>query len=340
MSSPHVDVLLAGAFAAVTVDLLVYPLDTIKTRFQSPDYKKIYYDASKHAINRHLLFRGLYQGVGSVVLITIPSSGAFFTTYEAMKSILNRINPILNSSGLGSVPQPFIHSAASATAELVSCFILTPAEVLKQNAQMIRRPAPSSASKPSTIFQPSVTLQVLKHFKKPSQLWRGYTALAARNLPFTALQFPMFEHLKVAFRQYREKRGTYTGSLAQTATITAISAAIAGSIAAVITTPIDVVKTRIMLSAANESSESAALEKVKKARSRGESLHTLAMKEGAVKRNALEVAREVIGENGIKGLFRGGLLRATWTALGSGLYLGVYESSRAWLGSQREPLGP
>jgi hypothetical protein len=63
----------AGAFAAFTVDLFVYPIDTVKTRFQSPDYKKIYYDASKKAINRGLLFRGLYQGVGSVILITIPS---------------------------------------------------------------------------------------------------------------------------------------------------------------------------------------------------------------------------------------------------------------------------
>ncbi|RFU35925.1 hypothetical protein B7463_g391, partial [Scytalidium lignicola] len=336
MSTIHTDVLLAGAFAAVTVDFLVYPLDTIKTRFQSPDYKKIYYDASRNTANKRLLFRGLYQGVGGVVLITIPSAGAFFTTYEATKTLLNKINSTSNRSRPGLIPQPLIHSAASATAELVSCFILTPAEVLKQNAQMIRRPVRSSSSRSAVIFQPSVTLQALRQFKRPSQLWRGYTALAARNLPFTALQFPMFEHLKVAFKRYREKRGTYTGSLAQTAMTTAMSAGVAGSIAAVVTTPIDVIKTRIMLSAANESSESAALKKIEMARKRGESLHTLAMKEGTTKRRGLEVAREVIRDSGIKGLFRGGVLRAIWTALGSGLYLGVYESSRVWLGSQRK----
>lgn len=119
-----------GAFAAFTVDLLVYPLDTLKTRFQSPDYKKIYYNVSQTAVNRKALFRGLYQGVGSVILITIPSSGAFFTTYEAVKSGLSKANPIWSGSLL--IPQPFIHSAASATAELVSCFILTPAEVLNK----------------------------------------------------------------------------------------------------------------------------------------------------------------------------------------------------------------
>jgi solute carrier family 25 (mitochondrial S-adenosylmethionine transporter), member 26 len=42
-----------------------------------------------------------------------------------------------------------------------------------------------------------------------------------------------------------------------------------------------------------------------------------------------------MNESGVKGLFRGGTLRAAWTALSSGLYLGVYESGRVWLGDQR-----
>lgn len=335
------------------MDLLVYPLDTLKTRFQSPDYKKIYYDASKNAVNRRVLSRGLYQGVGSVILITIPSckcwhstinckdsdfqaAGAFFTTYEAVKSVLTKANPTLSGSSLPLVPQPFIHSAASATAELVSCFILTPAEVLKQNAQIIRKPDVVSASKASTVFQPSVTVQALKHFKRPSQLWRGYFALAGRNLPFTAMQFPMFEHLKVGIKDYRKKNGTFTGSLTETALMTAVSAGSAGSVAAVITTPVDVVKTRIMLSAAGESSEGRAGKEVEMASSQGQSLQKLASGKGVAKKSSLAVAREVMTESGIKGLFRGGTLRAAWTALGSGLYLGVYESGRVFLGDRHE----
>merc|ERR1711964_846035 len=210
--STHTNVLLAGGFAAFTVDLLVYPLDTLKTRFQSPDYKTIYFDASKNAINRKVLFRGLYQGVGSVILITIPSSGAFFTSYEAAKTGLSKVTN--SSTGKSLIPQPIVHSAASAIAELVSCFILTPAEVLKQNAQMIRRPVPVSGS---------AAKQALKQFNKPSQLFRGYTALAARNLPFTAMQFPMFEHLKETIKAHRKEKGTFTGSLMETALTTAIS---------------------------------------------------------------------------------------------------------------------
>ena len=66
-------ILQAGAFAAFTVDLLVYPLDTLKTRLQSPDYKKRFTNGSANTINRAALFRGLYQGVGSVIIATLPS---------------------------------------------------------------------------------------------------------------------------------------------------------------------------------------------------------------------------------------------------------------------------
>jgi hypothetical protein len=66
------DIWIAGAFAAFTVDLLVYPLDTIKTRMQSPDYKKLYTNGVDTKVSRSM-FRGVYQGIGSVILATLPS---------------------------------------------------------------------------------------------------------------------------------------------------------------------------------------------------------------------------------------------------------------------------
>jgi solute carrier family 25 S-adenosylmethionine transporter 26 len=147
------------------------------------------------------------------------------------------------------------------------------------------------------------------------------------------MQFPMFEHLKESIKQYRKRTGKFTGGLGETALTTAVSAGSAGSIAAVITTPVDVVKTRIMLSAAPESSEANARKEVENAQKQGQSLRKFASKKGVTKKSGLNVAREVMAESGVKGLFRGGTLRAAWTALGSGLYLGVYESGRVAWGS-------
>lgn len=267
------------------------------------------------------------------VLTDLNIAGAFFTTYEAVKHNMTVYNPTLKGD-TKLLPQPIIHALASSTAELVSCAILTPAEVIKQNAQMVDS---SAASKTNA------TVQTLQRFRSnPLGLWRGYTALAGRNLPFTALQFPMFERLKVYIRDYRDKRGTRTGTLPESGLITATSAGVAGSISAVITTPIDVVKTRIMLAAAenaaNETPDPKQKTIGKAIKSGGEGLvdavgHT--MKKKISKKSSMQIGREIVAEHGWRGLWRGGALRAVWTMLGSGLYLGVYESGRIYLASRR-----
>ncbi|KAJ4353235.1 uncharacterized protein N0V89_004962 [Didymosphaeria variabile] len=62
----------------------------------------------------------------------------------------------------------------------------------------------------------------------------------------------MFERLKEAIKDHRDRTGTRTGTILESGLITAVSAGAAGSVAAVVTTPIDVVKTRIMLSAVDD----------------------------------------------------------------------------------------
>ena len=198
-----------------------------------------------------------------------------------------------------------------------------------------------SASASTQAFDGNATIQALKKFNKPSQLWRGYTALAARNLPFTAMQFPMFEYLKKSILVYREQKGTSSGTLLERGMVTAISAGTAGSIAAVITTPIDVVKTRIMLSAASDSDGCSDVRKqgLKRVEAQGKvakaELERANQAAKGRRAGGVAVGREILRSEGIKGLFRGGALRAVWTALGSGLYLSVYESGRSYLEGRR-----
>ena len=145
----------------------------------------------------------------------------------------------------------------------------------------LRPPSPPKGDKPT---YRSATLLTLRKFKaNPFALWRGYGALTTRNLPFTALQFPMYERLREYLFPYFEGRRDHFIELLkedlrkdpndkyvqkrldgmqktrrndgkpnalERATVSAMAAGSAGSVAAVVTTPIDVVKTRIMLSAA------------------------------------------------------------------------------------------
>ena len=129
----------------------------------------------------------------------------------------------------------------------------------------------------------------------------------------------MFEHLKKMLVEYRQRSGRSSGTLMEKGMITAFAAGTAGSVAAVVTTPVDVVKTRIMLAAGDASGEDQ--EKKKKAQGR--------------RMGGFEVGKEVWRTDGMRGLFRGGALRGAWTALGSGLYLGTYETGRIYLEGRR-----
>jgi solute carrier family 25 (mitochondrial S-adenosylmethionine transporter), member 26 len=270
-----------------------------------------------------------------VIFVTIPSSGAFFTTYEALKDTFSDAIPPNSTLYL---PQPAIHSISSGGAELVSCAVLTPAEVLKQNAQVFNQRRDRAGQKGA-----SPTLEVVRQFRRhPAKLFRGYTALAARNLPFTGLQFPMFERLKAYFLDRRKRRTLQKGKVQaegnanananvdgifERARITALSAALAGTGAAWITTPIDVVKTRIMLGAGDEAKNTRpdALDGGNGAKSRPA--------EG--RQGAIDVVRQILRTEGIRGMFRGAILRSLWTAFGSGLYLGCYEGGRHYLEERR-----
>jgi solute carrier family 25 (mitochondrial S-adenosylmethionine transporter), member 26 len=128
--------------------------------------------------------------------------------------------------------------------------------------------------------------------------------------------------------------------LTETALIVAISAGSAGSVATVITTPVNVAKTRIMLSAAGDDAGADAMRKVKKARAKGQSVSSLASEKGVMRKSGLKVTREVLKESRARGLFRGGALGGIRTALGSGLYLYVYESGRHFLGNRHRSDSP
>lgn len=65
---PIIDFKQAGGLAGTSVDLLFFPIDTVKTRLQSPQ-----------GFVRSGGFKGIYKGVGSVVVGSAP--GGVYIVY-------------------------------------------------------------------------------------------------------------------------------------------------------------------------------------------------------------------------------------------------------------------
>ncbi|XP_010588370.1 mitochondrial S-adenosylmethionine carrier protein isoform X3 [Loxodonta africana] len=142
--------LLAGGVAGVTVDLVLFPLDTIKTRLQSPQ-----------GFNKAGGFRGIYAGVPSAAIGSFPNAAAFFITYEYVKWLLHTdSSPYL---------MPVKHMLAASAGEVIACLIRVPSEVVKQRAQV------SASSSTVQIFTDILYQEGIQG------LYRGYKSTVLRE---------------------------------------------------------------------------------------------------------------------------------------------------------------
>lgn len=255
--------LIAGAAAGTSVDLSLYPLDTIKTRLQS-----------QSGFWKSGGFRGIYSGVLSVALGSAPTAALFFVTYESSKNIATSLGADKSS--------PFVHMAGASLAEMACCLIRVPVEVIKQRAQAC--PELSSYQ----IFRNTLSGEGFRG------MYRGYLSTVAREVPFSFLQFPMWEYFKVLWAMEQNQPVQPWQS--------SVCGALAGTIAAGITTPLDVAKTRIMLA-------------------RKDSV----LASGSI----LTSLRIIYHERGIKGLFAGIIPRVMWISIGGAIFLGVYDKMKS-----------
>ncbi|KAI4206134.1 MAG: hypothetical protein LQ346_001277 [Caloplaca aetnensis] len=216
---PFTHALLAGALAGTTVDLSLYPIDTLKTRLQS---SASFYPSGG--------FRGIYAGVGSAIVGSAPGAALFFVTYEGIKSRLRSIR-----EDVSVLSEPVEHMLAASAGEVTACAVRVPTEVIKQRAQAAQHPSSMAALR--YILAQRRKIGALGVWK---EMYRGWGITIMREVPFTAIQFPLWEGMK-AWRR-RKTRGEMVTSLES-----GLYGSVAGAVAAGLTTPLDVLKTRMML---------------------------------------------------------------------------------------------
>ncbi|GAN06388.1 S-adenosylmethionine mitochondrial carrier protein-like [Mucor ambiguus] len=253
--------LVAGAMAGTIVDSVLFPLDTIKTRLQAQ---------AGFAVSGG--FRGVYSGLLSAFVGSAPNAALFFVTYEAIKRLLG-------ASADGSSQSPFIFMTAATCGEISACTVRVPTEVIKQRMQ---------------INQFNTTMGAVSSVLKTEGLlglYRGFLPTVAREIPFTCIQFPLYEFFKSKYGQYKGERVEPMEA--------AVMGSLAGGIGAAITTPLDVCKTRIMLSSKASSNRP----------------YT----------GIVDTMKRIVREEGAKKLLAGIGPRVMWISIGGSIFLGAYE---------------
>ncbi|XP_026331461.1 S-adenosylmethionine mitochondrial carrier protein homolog [Hyposmocoma kahamanoa] len=204
--------LLAGAAAGLSVDMALYPLDTLKTRIQS---EQGFYKTGG--------FKDIYRGLSAVATTSVPTSALFFVCYETTKSML--------LPHVATQYAPFVHMLAASVGEVCACVIRVPTEIAKQRKQTyVGKNVKSNFS---------ILLEAYKTEGFRRGVYRGFLSTVLRDLPFSFIELPVWEMLKTFVRQNNEGQVTSLQS--------AICGSIAGGFAAGVTTPLDLAKTRIML---------------------------------------------------------------------------------------------
>ncbi|KAL8707641.1 MAG: hypothetical protein Q9220_007379 [cf. Caloplaca sp. 1 TL-2023] len=225
-TSPFTSALLAGAVAGTTVDLSLYPIDTLKTRLQSSPG---FYASGG--------FRGVYAGVGSAIVGSAPGAALFFVTYEEIKSQLRSYagrEEGIDGSRNGRA-EAVEHMLAASAGEIAACAVRVPTEVVKQRAQAAQHPSSMAALR--FILAQRRVIGISGVWR---EMYRGWGITVMREVPFTAIQFPLWEGMK-SWR--RREAGQSQVSAAESG----LFGSIAGAVAAGLTTPLDVLKTRMML---------------------------------------------------------------------------------------------
>lgn len=227
----------AGAMAGLGEHASMYPVDTVKTRVQANTHSTTLF-ATIRSIGR---LRNFYSGLPVVLYGAIPSHAFYFASYEGVKRLLEGgeqktfVSNIWYIAGLAGI-------VATATHDLIA----TPLDVVKQHMQLKGQ-------------QSGVTLITTARdvFRRRGMraFFISYPTTLLMNIPYTAAHFVSYEWMKkqlFLLSHTTEKQETmHHDQLLDHDSYKLYKHIMAGSFAgaagAILSTPFDVVKTRLQI---------------------------------------------------------------------------------------------
>jgi solute carrier family 25 aspartate/glutamate transporter 12/13 len=238
---------LAGAFGA----FMVYPIDLVKTRMQNQRSsrvgEKLYqnsWDCAKKVV-RNEGFKGLYSGVLPQLVGVAPEKAIKLTVNDLVRGYFSE------KDGKIKIPHEILAGGSAGACQVVRSLIpkfptvqhtnkakvfTNPLEIVKIRLQVQGELAKNVEGVPRRS-----AMWIVRHLGLMG-LYKGASACLLRDVPFSAIYFPTYNHLK---RDYFGESQTKKLGVLQLLT----AGAIAGMPAAYLTTPCDVIKTRLQVEA-------------------------------------------------------------------------------------------
>ncbi|GJC94050.1 Mitochondrial carrier protein [Colletotrichum higginsianum IMI 349063] len=323
---PYLHAMIAGGLGGSTGDMLMHSLDTVKTRQQGdphipPKYTSL--GSSYHTIWRQEgIRRGLYGGWVPALSGSLPGTMLFFGTYEWSKRFLIE----------HGLQHHLSYLTAGFLGDLAGSVVYVPSEVLKTRMQLQGRyNNPYFKSGYNYRGTVDAARTIVRH-EGLSALFHGYQATLYRDLPFSALQFMFWEQFHAWARTYKQSRDVGVP-------LELLTGGLAGSLAGVMTCPLDVVKTRLQTQvhpdllpkeskAAAKTTTHASTSKSQMRNISTSSPSTHTPRPGAVNlqtSSVIQGLKVIYQTEGLSGWFRGVGPRGVWTFIQSGTMLFLYQ---------------
>lgn len=223
----------------------------------------------------------LWSGLIPALLLAVPMTVTYFTAYDQFKGGIKKIK-----GGEVLADQAWVSLSCGALARVWAVTMVSPLELVRTKMQ-------------SQKMGFGEVRQVLSETVKSQGvvgLWRGYSATLLRDVPFSALYWPCYEYLKPQTYNFQE---------------TFLAGAMSGTLASVLTHPMDVVKTRLQIELGDKMSS-------------------------AVAKSNFTVAMEMISTEGLVGLFTGLVPRIVKVAPACAIMISSYEHGKRFFSKRNK----
>ena len=282
--------LVLGSVAGSIGCWAVYPIDFVKTRMQAQRHKALYtgyMDCVKKVVKLDGV-RGLYAGLGFQLLGVAPEKAVSLTANSYMRKWL------VDKHGHLSIIGEIISGAVAGSVQIV---FTNPVELVKVRLQVL-----SEQKILAGPGAPQVTSMDIVRKLTLKELYKGSSACFWRDMPFSAIYFPTYAHVKRDVLGFDPSDPTKRNKLPTAELL--VAGAVAGMPAAYLTTPFDVLKTRLQVIPRE-----------------GETRYT----------GLMHAARTILREEGWTSFFKGGVARIFRCSPQFGFTLASYELFRQWV---------